>query len=40
MFTIGYAVSASDYDQLTAAGEDYVNMKPVWSVCVCVPTKL
>ena len=29
MITIGYAVSASDYDQLTAAGEDYVNMKPV-----------
>ena len=37
MFTIGYAVSASENDQVKAAGKDYVNVKPV---CVCVATML
>ena len=40
MFTIGYTVSASDNDQLKPAGKDYVNMKPVWTACVCVATML
>ena len=29
MFTIGYAVSTSDNDQVKTVGKDYVNMKPV-----------
>ena len=34
MFTIGQAVSTSDNDQVKPAGKDYVNVKPVWPVCV------
>ena len=40
MFTIGLAVPASDNDQVKAPGIDYVNVKPVWPVCVCVATML
>ena len=40
MFTIGLAVSASHNDQVKPAGNDYVNVKPVWPVCVCVATML
>ena len=40
MFTIGLAVPASDNDQVKAPGKDYVNVKPVWPVCVCVATML
>ena len=40
MFTIGMAVSTSDNDQLKVAGRDYVNVKPVWPVCVWVATML
>ena len=45
MFTIGWAFSSSDNDQVKAAGKDYikqvnVNVKPVWPACVCVATML
>ena len=40
MFAIGLAVSTSGKDQVKAAGIDYVNMKPVWPVCVCAVTML
>ena len=40
MLTIGEAVSTSDNDQISVAGKDYVNVKPVWPVCVCVATML
>ena len=40
MFTIGEAVSTSDNDQEKPAGKDYVNVKPVWPVCVCVAPTL
>ena len=37
MIKIGLAVSTSDNDQVKvkAAMKDYVDMKPVWTVCVC-----
>ena len=40
MFKIGWAVSNSNNDQVKTAGKDYVNVKPVWPVCVCVATML
>ena len=40
MFTIGKAVSASDNYQIKPVGTDYVNVKPVWPVFVCVATML
>ena len=40
MFTIGQAVSPGDNDQVKAAGKDYVNVKPVRPLCVCVATML
>ena len=40
MFTIGLALSISDNDQVEAAGKDYMNVKPVWPVCVCVAANI
>ena len=40
MFTIGMAVSTSDNDLLKVVERDYVNVKPVWPVCVWVLTML
>ena len=40
IFTIGSAISTSDNNQVKAAGKDYVNVKPVWPVCVCAATML
>ena len=40
MFTIGITVFISDNDQLKVAGTDYVNVKSVRPVCVCVATML
>ena len=40
MFAIGLAASASKNGQVKAAGKDFVNVKPVWPVCVCVATIL
>ena len=36
MLTIVWAATASDNDQVKAPGKDYVNVKPVRPVCVCV----
>ena len=36
MFTIGQALSTSDNDQVKATREDYVNLKPVQPVSVCL----
>ena len=40
MFTIGQAVSTGDNDQVKPARKDYVNVKPVRPLCVCVATML
>ena len=40
MLSIGQAVSTSDNDQVKPVGKDYVDVKPVWPVCVCVATML
>ena len=40
MFTIGYTVPTNDNDEVKATGKDYVNVKPVWPVCVCVAIML
>ena len=34
MFTIGQEFSTSENDQVKPAGKDYVNVKPVWPVCM------
>ena len=38
MFTIGQDVSTSDNDQVKGAGKDYVMVKPLRPVCVCIAT--
>ena len=40
MSSIGQVVYTSDNDQVKAAWKDYVNVKPVWPVCVFVATML
>ena len=40
LFIIGYAISTSDNDQVKPAGKDYMNVKPVWLVYVCIATML
>ena len=34
IFTIGFAVSTSDNDQVKRAGIGYFNVKPAWPLCV------
>ena len=36
MFRIGYAVSTIDNHQGKPAGKDYVNVIPVWLMCVYI----
>ena len=38
LFFIKHFLSISDNDQVKPAGEDYVNVKPVWPACVCDAT--
>ena len=33
-------ISTNDNDQVKAVGKDYMNVKPLWPVCVCVATML
>ena len=40
MFTFAQTLSTSENNQVKPAVKDYVNVKPVWPVCVCVATML